>query len=205
MLKVLPLENKIKNPHHFSIVIYLAMGSITVLYAGFGTLGYLAFGDDIDDSITLNLPGDKHLHSVVYHIAKLYFSYDIFVTYLVQFYVPMDFLEPPLLSRLGAKHENLKRNVFRTVIVIITAGLAITIPKLDLFISLIGAFASSALAIIFPPILQIIVFWREPEPCWQKLLWISKSLLIILVGVIGFATGTYVAVEGIVDYFKNGR
>ena len=160
----------------------------------------------------------------VYHIAKLYFSYDIFVTYLVQFYVPMDFLEPPLLSRLGAKHENLKRNVFRTVIVIITgehfiyiciwcllvnsslvAGLAITIPKLDLFISLIGAFASSALAIIFPPILQIIVFWREPEPCWQKLLWISKSLLIILVGVIGFATGTYVAVEGIVDYFKNGR
>jgi len=45
-------------------VVYLAMGSITILYAGFGTLGYLAFGDDIDASITLNLPGDKHLHSV---------------------------------------------------------------------------------------------------------------------------------------------
>lgn len=64
LLKVLPLENKIKNPSHFSGVVYLAMGSITVLYAVFGTLGYLAFGDDIDDSITLNLPGDKHLHSV---------------------------------------------------------------------------------------------------------------------------------------------
>ena len=64
LFKVLPLENKIKHPHHFTKVICLAMGSITVLYAVFGTLGYLAFGDDIDDSITLNLPGDKHLHSV---------------------------------------------------------------------------------------------------------------------------------------------
>ena len=64
LVKVLPLENKIKYPHHFSTVVYSAMSSITLLYAGFGTLGYLAFGDNIDDSITLNLPGDKHLHSV---------------------------------------------------------------------------------------------------------------------------------------------
>jgi len=40
------------------------MAVITALYAIFGALGYLAFGNDIDASITLNLPGDKHLHSV---------------------------------------------------------------------------------------------------------------------------------------------
>jgi len=64
LAKVLPLENKIKNPHHFTAVVYSAMGAISLLYTGFGTLGYLAFGDKIDDSITLNLPRDKHLHSV---------------------------------------------------------------------------------------------------------------------------------------------
>ena len=38
---------------------------ITLLYAGFGTLGYLSFGAvEIEGSITLNLPKDKHLHSV---------------------------------------------------------------------------------------------------------------------------------------------
>lgn len=85
------------------------------------------------------------------------------------------------------------------------AGLAVAIPKLDLFISLIGAFASSALAIIFPPILQIMVFCRDPEPCWQKSLWISKSLFIILVGLIGFATGSYVSVKDIITYFRTGK
>ena len=83
--------------------------------------------------------------------------------------------------------------------------LAITIHELDLFISLIGAFASSALAIIFPPFLQIIVFSKEPEPCWKKFLWISKSVLIIILGLMGFATGTYVSVKGIVDYFRTGN
>ena len=56
----------------------------------------------------------------VYHIAKLYFSYAIFVTYLVQFYVPMDFLEAPLIAQLGVKHEHLKLMIFRTILVIIT-------------------------------------------------------------------------------------
>lgn len=53
-----------RNPSNFKWVVIIAMVTITILYAGFGTLGYLAFGDDIDSSITLNLPKDKHLHSV---------------------------------------------------------------------------------------------------------------------------------------------
>jgi len=54
-----------KNPSSFKWVVSVAMVMITVLYAGFGTLGYLAFGaEEIEGSITLNLPKDKHLHSV---------------------------------------------------------------------------------------------------------------------------------------------
>ena len=56
----------------------------------------------------------------VYHITKLYFSYAIFVTYLIQFYVPMDFLEPPLTVVLGKQYEYYKLNAFRTILVIVT-------------------------------------------------------------------------------------
>jgi len=85
----------------------------------------------------------------------------------------------------------------------IAGALAIAIPKLNLFISLIGAFASSALAIIFPPILQILVFYRTNEPGCLKAWWICKSTVIIIVGLLGFITGTYVSVKDIVDYLSN--
>ena len=85
------------------------------------------------------------------------------------------------------------------------AGLAISIPKLDLFISLIGAFASSALAIIFPPILEIMVFYRTNEAGWKKVLWICKSGFIIVVGVLGFITGTFVSVKNIIDYVRGNE
>ena len=44
-----------KNPEHAQRVLYVGMGSITILYAVFGLLGYLAYGSNIQDSITLNL------------------------------------------------------------------------------------------------------------------------------------------------------
>ena len=38
-------------------------------------------------------------------IAKLYYAYAIFVTFLLQFYVPMDFLEPPLNRAINRMKE----------------------------------------------------------------------------------------------------
>lgn len=39
---------------------------------------------------------------------------------------------------------------------------AALIPRLDVFISLIGALASSSLAIIFPALIQLCTFWNDP-------------------------------------------
>ena len=63
-MQILPLENKMKTPKNFSRVLFYALIFVTIIYVTIGTLGYLAFGNGIEDSITLNLPKDKHLHSV---------------------------------------------------------------------------------------------------------------------------------------------
>ena len=55
ILQVLPLENKMINPHHGKGVIIAAMAVTTTLYASFGVLGYLTYGDNLEGSITLNL------------------------------------------------------------------------------------------------------------------------------------------------------
>jgi len=170
---VLPLENRMKKPKNALWVVYAAMALVVVLYASFGALGYMVYGNDIKSSITLSLNGHSRIGAqVVFLIVKLYYAFVIFATYFVQFYVPMDFLEPPLydylkstlnLCSLFDHHRGkilyVSRIVFRTTMVIITAGIAIGIPDLGDLISLVGAIASSALALMFPPLFEILVFW----------------------------------------------
>lgn len=59
---VMSLENNMKTPQNFigcPSVLNLGMGFVVTLYAVVGFLGYLKFGNDTKDSITLNLPVDE--------------------------------------------------------------------------------------------------------------------------------------------------
>ena len=82
------------------------------------------------------------------------------------------------------------------------------VPDLNDLISLIGAVASSGLALIFPPVLSILVFWRiRRDIRWLGYLrwpvWVVKDILIILLGVVGTLFGTYASIHSIVEFFKD--
>lgn len=54
----MPLENEMKTPKSFGGpvgILNIGMGSIIFLYIGMGFLGYLAYGDLVQGSITLDL------------------------------------------------------------------------------------------------------------------------------------------------------
>lgn len=56
---VMPLENSMETPQHFTGlcgVLNKGMSGVTMVYIMLGFLGYVKFGDDVADSITLNLP-----------------------------------------------------------------------------------------------------------------------------------------------------
>nr|CAN70007.1 hypothetical protein VITISV_038750 [Vitis vinifera] len=52
---VLPLESEAKDKDKFGKVLALSMAFISVMYGGFGALGYFAFGEETKDIITTNL------------------------------------------------------------------------------------------------------------------------------------------------------
>ena len=75
-----------------------------------------------------------------------------------------------------------------------SGGLSAAIPHLDLLISLIGALASSFLALIMPAVIELVTF--QPG----KLSWL-KNIGIITLGLIGFGTGTVTSLIEIVKTF----
>ena len=70
---------------------------------------------------------------------------------------------------------------------------------LDLLISLIGAFTSTALTLIFPPLLDTLTQVTTLQPSKLRTANIVKNMLILLLGVVGSVIGTYTSVAQLVD------
>lgn len=75
--------------------------------------------------------------------------------------------------------------------------MAIIVPNLGPFISLIGAVSLSTLGIMFPAIIETITYWNDPGlGClhWRLI----KNFILLTFGVIGFISGSYVSIVEII-------
>ena len=99
---VLPLENKMRRPAQMLGpfgVLSTGMALTAIFDAAVGFLGYSKFGEDIQGSVTLNLPITPLLTCV-----KLVFTGISFLDYLLQQYVTIQMLWPPISRQIGRAH-----------------------------------------------------------------------------------------------------
>lgn len=62
--------------------------------------------------------------------------------------------------------------------------------------NILGALSSSTLALIFPPIIEMVTFY----PNYGKNNWMLwKDLFVLIFGVLGFVFGTYASVNQILN------
>ncbi|XP_074619649.1 proton-coupled amino acid transporter 1-like isoform X2 [Acropora palmata] len=196
---VLPIENKMSTPQDYRLVISIGMGVVTIIFAIIGILGYLFCQDDCKGSITLNLPDEG-----IYSAVRLLFSTCIFLTYFLQFYVPMMIIQPPILKRVPEEYHYLADYGIRTTTVIFTCIMAVSIPQLDNFISLVGSISCTALAIIFPIFIHILTLTSEGDGRVSVTIFF-KDAAIMLMGVLMFMFGTYTSVARIIERYENGQ
>ena len=52
----MPIENKMKQPLDFGKVLVCGFTFVSIIYVITGLLGYMCFGQNIQGSVTLNLP-----------------------------------------------------------------------------------------------------------------------------------------------------
>ncbi|XP_058449228.1 proton-coupled amino acid transporter-like protein pathetic [Malaya genurostris] len=188
---VMSLENNMKTPQSFigcPGVLSIGMSFVVLLYTSVGFLGYLKYGDETKSSITLNLPVEDFLAQAV----KILISVAIFFSYSLQFYVPMEIIWRNTKHNFEEPRDAAEYAI-RIGLVTLTVAIAAFLPNIGPFVTLIGAVCLSTLGLMFPAIIELVTYYEQPGygSCYW-VLW--KNIVLILFGVVGFITGTYVSI-----------
>ncbi len=148
------------------------------------------------------------------------YSVAVFITYNTQFYVAakvswliifqssgyLQNLSNDIVNQTDQKKSfftpetklNSIENLFRIALVALTFLLALSIPKIELFINLVGAVPSTLLAIIIPPILDVTVFWHQDKSIFRLI----KNMFIFMFGIYILVPGTTLSVNDIIKYLS---
>nr|VZI23503.1 unnamed protein product [Spirometra erinaceieuropaei] len=191
----LPIRNRMINPHKFVLpfgVLNMAMVIVISLCALLGFFGYLRFGEDTLSSITYNIPNSP----VAYALVKPLFIFAIFTSYMLQFFVPASIFSRLMMKlrchrEATPRRQSINRRVMRVCLVLFTYIIAMAVPHLDLMVSLLGAVSSSMLALIIPPLLEMVHLWPDRDTIprfWLTV--VLKHTVLTLIGIFSLFSGT---------------
>ncbi|XP_050573864.1 proton-coupled amino acid transporter-like protein CG1139 [Bombus affinis] len=179
---VLAIQHDMQKPWNytkFSGVLNHAMMHITLLHTFIGVVGYLKWGCDSGGNFIRNHPVND-LGTISAFVMQ---GLSIYFTYGLQCYMPIIILLDeyiiPALNKKSIYGTSCCWNLtVRLGISLITCLLAAIIPKLDLFIAVVGAVCSSTLSTIIPVTLYILIHYNNYGTLKWKLI-LGLSLLIV--------------------------
>lgn len=193
---VMPVENTMKKPQHFlgcPGVLNIAMGTVVLLYALVGFIGYMSYGDATKATVTLNLPVEEVLAQVV----KVGIALAIFFTYSLQFYVPMDISWTKVVEpRLPQKFHSVAQVLMRVVIVLLTVVVGVLVNDLENLIGLVGAVFFSMLGLLVPAVVETVTY---AEFGWGPCNWmLVKNVSLSVLAIVALISGAYSSIRGII-------
>eukprot|EP00658_Telonema_sp_P-2_P039888 TRINITY_DN28501_c0_g1_i2.p1 TRINITY_DN28501_c0_g1~~TRINITY_DN28501_c0_g1_i2.p1 ORF type:complete len:250 (+),score=47.68 TRINITY_DN28501_c0_g1_i2:518-1267(+) len=153
----LPIENEMARPEMFEKAWVITLSTITVLFLGFGSVGYLAYGEHVNNIITLELPRTPLTLAV-----KLCLCAALFLTYVLMCVPVFNVLENNWFQRQMADDSVTvgpvtSRVWLRGGVVAATALVAIVIPNFGHVTALVGATGCNALAFVLPPFFHMCI------------------------------------------------
>lgn len=176
-------------------VLNQGMAVITLLYGSLGLAGFIKF-DEVKDSITLNLPiGELPAQAV-----KLFIAIATFCTISLQFYVLLEIIWNAVEKKF-IRRKTLFNYILRTLLVSAIVSLAIIVPTIGPFVSLIGTFCFSIVGLLLPVFMELTMGWEQGYGKFNWKAW--KNIFIAIFGIVAMLFGTKEAIQDIVKHYNH--
>ncbi|XP_038883891.1 amino acid transporter ANT1 isoform X2 [Benincasa hispida] len=196
----LALESSMKHKAAFPKVLGQALVGITIVYVLFGFSGYMAYGDDTRDIITLNLPDTWSTKVVQVGLCVgLVFTFPIMlhpINEIVEGKLKQiswfEKIEDNVNNIFSGKRANAAKYISRMIIVLGLAILASFVPGFGVFASLVGSTICALISFVLPAIFHLMLMGSSLS-LGQKVL----DLFILICGLLFAAYGTYNSLVGI--------
>ncbi|KAJ8737255.1 hypothetical protein PYW07_000526 [Mythimna separata] len=183
---ILALEYNMERPKEFTGwcgLFSIGMVIILGLYISLGVSGFLKYGKECKGSITLNLPQ----HEKKAQAVKIAFTVALFLSYPLQNFVAWQ-IAWRVLGKKFNKHP-VADYVLRVIIATIPFGMAVAAPNLGAFMGLLGALCLTMVAVLFPAVMDICVYYPDGYgPFNYKLI---VDIFIIIFGFFCCGSGVY--------------
>ncbi|KAJ0244078.1 Amino acid transporter AVT1D [Hirschfeldia incana] len=182
------IYSSMKDPSKFPLVLVICFGFCTVLYIAIAVCGYTMFGEALESQFTLNMP--KHFlpskiavwTAVVTPMTK----YALTITPIV---LSLEELIP--MAKMRSHGVSI---LFRTILVISTLVVALSVPFFAIVAALIGSFLAMLVALIFPCLCYLSILKGKLTNTE-----IGLCTFIIIFGLVSGCCGTYSAISRLAD------
>jgi len=171
---VLPLESETKDKQDFGKILGLSMGFISLMYGGFGALGYFAFGEETKDIITTNL-GQGWLSNLVQMglCVNLFFTFPLMMN--------------PVYEVVERRFCGSRYCIWvRWVVVLGVSLVALLVPNFADFLSLVGSSVCIVLGFVLPALFHLMV--HKEELGWSGM---ALDVAIVVLGLFLAVSGTW--------------
>ncbi|XP_003694667.1 proton-coupled amino acid transporter-like protein pathetic [Apis florea] len=196
---VMPVENSMRNPHHFlgcPSVLNITMTIVVSLYTILGVFGYLKYTENINATITANIPTEDILGQAV----KLLIALAVLFTYGLQLFVPMDIIWKAVKEKCSHKYQGLCHTLMRICICIFTICVALLVPELEPFISLVGSIFFSILGVTIPAIVETISCWDGHLGRGKWRFW--KNSILVIFSLLALIFGSWISITNIIKLYQ---
>lgn len=185
-----------RNRKDWNKVIAAGLTFCVVLYYLTAVPGYYVYGTQTLSPIYDNLPvGAPKSASIIIITIHLILATPLLLTSFA--------LDVEKMLKINPEHRSFVaewslRFLFRGILIVAIAVIAIFVPFFGDFMSLLGAFSNCALVFIFPVIFYYKLTGIRGKPWYDYIL----AFLTLLLGVVGLIFGTISAIQALNNDFK---